>query len=138
MTIFFDIQAALDSRLNDLQDLPDVAWENINYEPVPGTTFIRPTNLQGFTEQLTLGDNGQDQTDGIYQIDIFTDANTGKAAGLRLVDIIADQFKRGTDLTYNSTTVRVQNVSRGTALNSDGWYQVPVLINYYAITAARS
>ena len=138
MTIFRDISANFDKHLLEMVGLPVVAWENANYEPVIGTLFIRPTNLQGETVQTGLGDNGNDETLGIYQVDVFTDSNTGKGPALSMADTIADHFKRGTSIDYNSVNVRILSVSRSAGSNSNGWYNVPVLIKYFSITQART
>ena len=138
MTIFRDISAALDKHLNEMDGLPDVAWENANYEPVIGSTFVRPTNIQGDTIQTSLGTNGNDETEGLYQVDVFTSSNTGKGAAIELADLIGDRFKRGQYLTYNGVNVRIKQTSRGVGINSDGWYQIPVNIQYLSITAATN
>ena len=138
MTVFLDISAALDGRLNTMTGLPDVAWENYNYTPVAGTLYLRPTNLPGSTDQATLGTAGTDLTTGIYQVDVFAEASKGKNAGLVMADNIANHFKRGTVLAYNGRTVKVTTVRRGLTDNSNGWYQVPVEILYRSYTQARS
>ena len=138
MSVFTDISAALDGRLNTLADSPPVAWENKEYTPTKSTLYLRPTNLAGSTTQSSLGTSGEDMNEGVYQVDVFAPAGRGKKAANDAADGVADHFKRGTDLTYNGRTVRVRSVSRGAGRNSNGWYQIPVIINYYAITAART
>lgn len=115
-----------------------IAWENYNYTPVAGTLYLRPTNLQGSTDQATLGTDGTDLTTGVYQVDVFAEASKGKNAALVMADNIANHFKRGTVLTYNGRTVRVTTVRRGLTDNSNGWYQIPVEILYRSYTQARS
>lgn len=138
MSIFLDISAALDSQLNNMTDLPPVAWENKDYSPVIGTLYLRPTLIAGEVVQATLGDNGTDSNTGIYQVDVFAESGKGKNAALVMADKIADQFKRGTDLIYNGRTVRTRNVSRQVGANSaDGWYHLIVEISYIAFTEAR-
>lgn len=139
MSIFLDISAALDSHLNDMVGKPPIAWENLAYEPAIGTLYARPTLLPADVIQSTLGTNGTDSNIGIYQIDIFAEAGQGKNEAVVMADTIADHFKRGTDLTYNGRTVRIRSVSRQTAINNeDGWYQIPIEINYISFTEART
>lgn len=134
MSVFLDISAALDSRLNTMVGLPPVAWENKDYTPVLGTLYLRPTNLQGGTPAITAA---QDITTGIYQVDVFAESGQGKNAAVVMADTIAAHFKTDTELTYNGRLVRVRQVNRGTAFNSNGWYQLPVEIVYDAYTARR-
>lgn len=133
-TFFNDMQAALDNRLNTLAGGYDIAWPNIPYEPEAGETYLRPTFLPAVTEQASMGTDGQDRTDGIYQVDVFTQAGSGRTA---IPDAVTDHFKRGTDLTYNGVTVRVRNVSVSPAIIDGSWQQVPVSIDFYSYTDAR-
>ena len=138
MTVFLDITAALDGHLNTMTSVPPVAWENITYEPVVGTLYLRPTLLFGNTEIATIGDTtSTDQNIGIYQVDVFAEAGKGKNAAIVQADLVADRFKRGTEITYNGLTVRVKNVSMAQPVTVDGWYQVPVEIEYESYSGAR-
>jgi hypothetical protein len=138
MTVIYDIQAALDTKLATLSPSTPTAWENKTYTPTKGTLWIRPTNLPGDTEQAGLGDSGEDMTIGVYQVDVFAPAGKGRKVAQQKADAIANLFKRGTDLTYNSRTVRINSVSSGAARNDDGWYHLPVIISYYSFTQPRS
>lgn len=137
MTVFLDITAALDSRLDTLTNSPPVAWENRAYEPITGTLYLRPSHLPSDTTAATIGTNGTDENTGIYQVDVFSPAGEGKNEAYVMADLVADHLKRDTELTYNSRTVRIKNVSISPALNDGGWYQIPVNIEYYSFTAAR-
>jgi len=136
-TVFKDIKAALDVRLSTMTGLPSVAWQNTSYEPVLGTTYLRPTVLPGNTVGATLGSSGSDEHVGVYQIDIFTKAGIGRGVATVLTDTIGDHFKPVTELVYNAQTVRCVSVSIGAAREGDGWYQIPVDINYMAFTTKR-
>ncbi len=138
MSVFLDISAALDGQLNTMPSLPPVAWENKTYEPILGTLYLRATNIQGDTTQGSLGTNGEDLTIGVYQVDVFAPAGEGKNEALVMADNIANHFKRGTDLTYNSRVVTVTSAQRGPTNQADGWFQIPVEIIYRAYTQART
>ena len=139
MSIFLDTSAALDSNLNDMPGKPDVAWENFPFEPAVGTLWIRPTILPGDTVQASLGTTGQDMSQGIYQVDVFAEAGAGKNEAVAMADKIADQFKRGTILTYNDLKVRISAVSRQASVNnSDGWFQIPINVVWISYTEART
>lgn len=138
MSVFVDISAALEKHLSEMVGLPPVAWENSNYEPVLKTLYIRPTLIAGEVSQATLGDNGQDMNIGIYQIDIFCESGEGKREALVMADLIANHFKRGTDLTYNGRIVTINKASRQVAANNaEGWYQLPLEVFYKSFTQAR-
>jgi hypothetical protein len=114
-----------------------VAWENIDFAPTQGQTYLRPTVLPSDTVQAELGDQGRDYHTGIYQVDVMAEAGEGKNAAYVLADSIADHFARGTDLTYNGVVVTIQQTKRLTGRTDSGWFMVPVEINFFSYTAAR-
>jgi len=94
--------------------------------------------LPAATVLADLGRDGQDYTTGIYQIDVVGIAGKGKAAIYTLADQVADQFKRGTSLTYNGVVVRVSSVERAALIIEDKFAFIPLSIEYEAYTAART
>lgn len=138
-TVFRDIAAALNTRLNRLAGAPPIAWENQGYAPHVGTAYIRPTLLPGDTRQATLGANGEDRTDGLYQVDVFVEAGRGTDAAVSIADTIADHFARGADMAYNDVIVTITRAQRrGGVQTADGWYMIPVEIYFKSHTAARA
>lgn len=139
-SVFTDISAALEGHLAAMpftlpEVMPPVAWENKPFEPVKDTLFLRPTNLQGETVAVT---HDQDETLGVYQIDIFAPAGDGKFAVVDMADKIADHFKQDTSMMYLSQRVRVQNVSRGKIETDDnGWVRLNIDVRYYAFSDRR-
>lgn len=132
---FLDVDGALNGHLFDMVGKPSIAWSNKTFEPVTGETYIRPTLLTGDTIPATFDD---DMTDGVYQVDIFTESGTGKKDIFEMADLIADQFAVDTQLTYGSVTVQIKTVNQKAARNNgDGWYQMPIEIVYYVFTARR-
>lgn len=138
MTAFLDITAALDDNLNGMASVPPVAWENTVYEPVLNTLYLRPSHLPASTTAATVGTSGTDENIGVYLIDVFAPVGDGKNEAYVMADLVADQFKRDTELTYNGRTVRIKNVYLSPAQAEAGWYQVPVNIEYYSFTAKRA
>lgn len=132
-TYFNDMQAALDAHL-DTMDATPIAWPNIPYEG-DGAEYLRPTFIPAETLQVSLGTTGKDETNAIYQVDVFSLRGSGRSA---LVDTIADHFKRGTVLTYNGTSLRVRSVSVAPAFLDGAFFIVPVSINVQTYTGARS
>ncbi len=133
-TFFNDMQAALDTQLSTLSGGYDIAWPNITYEPAGNSTYLRANFLPSDTLQVSLGTNGKDETQAIYQIDIVSPRGAGRST---LTDNVADHFKRGTVLTYNNLKLRIRSVSIGPAINDGAWFFVPVSVNINAYTGAR-
>ena len=132
-TIFNDVQAALDTKLATITGT-SVAFPNVPYKPQAGTTYLRASFLPAETVQASMGANGKDETNGIYQIDVVVPRGTGRP---QLIDTVADLFKRGTVLSYNSISVRVRSVSMSPAILDEEWYFVPISVNFQSYTEAR-
>lgn len=134
MSVFNNIQTALDSRLATYVDLP-VAFPNVPYKPQAGMPYLRATFLPAETVQASMGATGKDETNGIYQIDVVVPRGSGRPQAL---DAIADLFKRGTVLTYNGVKLRIRSVSIDSAILDDEWYFVPISVSFQTYTEARS
>jgi len=134
MTVFNDIQAALDTQLATITGT-QIAFPNIPYTPQAGTTYLRASFLPAETLQASLGGVGKDETNGIYQVDVVAPRGSGRPSE---VDTVADTFKRGTVLTYNSQSLRVRSVSMGPAILDEEWYFIPVSIDFQTYTEART
>lgn len=133
-TAFLDITAALDTRLNAMSGLPPVAWENLKYEPIKDTLYLLPSNIQNKTLPVTE----EDQTTGIYQIDIIAPVGVGKNESIAMADTIANQFKQNTEFTYNGVTVRIEKFSMLLSeVIEQGWYRIRTKIDYHSFTARR-
>lgn len=132
-TIFNDVQAALDTKLATVTGT-SVAFPNVPYTPQAGTSYLRASFLPAETTQASLGANGKDETNGIYQIDVVVPRGSGRP---QLIDTVADLFKRGTVSSYNSVNVRVRSVSMSPAILDEEWYFVPISVNFQTFTEAR-
>ncbi len=133
-TFFNDMQAALDTQLSTLSGGYDIAYPNITYKPVGNATYLRASFIPADTLQVSLGSNGKDETQAIYQIDVVSPRGSGRST---LTDNVADHFKRGTVLAYNNLKLRIRSVSIGPAINDGAWFFVPVSVNINAYTGAR-
>jgi len=133
-TFFNDVQAALDAKLATITATP-IAFPNIPYKPQAGTVYLRATFLPADTVQASMGEDGKDETNGIYQVDVVVPRGTGRP---QLTDTVADLFKRGTVLTYNGVKVRVRSVSMASAILDEEWYFVPISVNFQTYTEART
>lgn len=136
-THYSDIASALDSHLNEMA--LNTSWENRHFKPpTDGSLYIKQTNIPNETIQGDLGTNGTDYTIGLYQIDVIAPFGKGKSAVYTLADQVADKFKRGVTMTYNSITVRVQAVSRAPMLIDEQNAIIPITVEYETYTPARA
>lgn len=134
MSFFKDIQAALDTRLSLLSGGTPVAWENVEYTPVKGTAYLRPTLLSTPSHLMDL--NSLQNNEGIYQIDLFYPTNNGVGDLLTKADQIYDHFKTDLTLVSNSTTVHVKEISRATvSAREEAWFRASIELHYKCYSA---
>ncbi len=140
MSAFKDISVALNKKIQaySVANTRPVAYENIEYEPIVGTMYLRPTLLPAKSSQAGLGTAGQERHEGIYQIDVFAPSNKPLVVALTEADAIANYFTRGLTLTYNAVNVRVNTASQGRANRDGAWFVIPVFIDYLSYTTART
>lgn len=128
MSIFTDIQAAFDQRLNSTANLPNVAWENVSFTPTAGTSFVRPTLVPGSSDTATL--DGLQSNVGIYSVFVATESEKGPAALNTLVDSIYDHFKLVSSITEGSTLIGIQGITRTPAIRDEAWFTATINIQY--------
>ena len=138
-SLFLDISAALDKNLNDMAGKPDgIAWPNAEFTPTDGSLWVRPTVIMADTAGGTLGASVQGMYSGFYQVDVFAPAGEGKGEAYAMADLIADQFKRGTQLAYNGRTIECMQSTYLAARNDGAWFVIPLQIDFYSLTTERT
>jgi len=134
-TFFNDIYAGFRERLVTIPGAPPIAWENDSFDNKPNILYLKPFLLPADSQQSTLGDNGQDEHNGIFQVSVYIPVGDGMSAW---PDSVADHFKRGTTLIKNDVKIRVRSVSIASGFRDDNFYIVPVSVDYQVFTAART
>lgn len=110
------------------------AYEGASFTPTIGSKWGQVTNLRAGADVATLGTGGQDETTGVFQIDVSVPENTGTAALLADADTLRAYFVAGRGFTYQSQSVRVRRADVSPIRRVDGWLRVSVSITYSALT----
>lgn len=112
------------------QNFITTVYENDVQEPTDAHavfTFIPVT-----TDGVALGRYGQDETQGIAQVDLMCPVNTGTADILAKAKAITDYFYNGRGLTYNSVSVVINRVAYASPSIQDGWYRQTLSLYWYS------
>jgi hypothetical protein len=128
------IHGIINAYLNLVQ-ATNVAYENAEYEPESGTGYLRETLLPAEPEQAELGTDGRNRLTGIYQISVFEEVGKGSGDAETKAETLIAAFKRGTTLTANGLTVRIDKAWRSPAIQEKDWYHVPVSVRWFAYAA---
>lgn len=130
-SVYSDIREALETQLTAVSGVPDIAWENVNYEPTTGTPFVRPTLNPLIREPAVRGLNPQQYYYGSFIVEVFTPEGQGPGAGMTIAESIVNSFDATSTLTANSVNVCIRNSRVETFVNMDAWYMIPVVIDWY-------
>lgn len=127
------IELALFDKLETIKaSLPTIYYPNSlnNGKPNPPTgEHIRVSILNAGTNALGIATT--DQTLGIMQCLVLVKDGTGTVRAAQIADLILSAFARNTLLSNN---VRIDKTgSVGVGFTQDGWYMLPVSINYQQI-----
>jgi len=114
-----DIRAALVSQLLTITDLPDIVYENTDYTPTAGLSYIEEKTEFDSEIGLTRGD-GRLLIVG-YTLLVHTPTNESVGVKYTIFDKLRSGFKRGMRLTYNATSVEVHGVNLKDFGDKDGF-----------------
>ena len=155
-SIYDDIRTVLETTLSNVSGIPDIAWENVQYSPTTGSSFVRPQMMPTIREPAVRGLNPQQYYQGLFRVTCFVPDNAGPGAADDLADKVIDAFEATTDLTViiddlfipsgstriltstgdvfkvrGETTVSIRYAEREAGQSMDNWYMVPVNIGWY-------
>lgn len=105
----------------------DIAWDNVQYVPVIGTSYITAKIASGEDQFSTVQSYKQI---GLLVIQIFVPENVGSATARGYADTLAGFFRRvsqsGIDFRLPTTTI---------VGISNGWYQINLSVPYHRLSS---
>ena len=109
------------------------AYENRAFsKPGPDGPWAALFLLPDKPRPVTLGPHGEDEHRGILQVDLHYPLNSGTAGINAKYNELASWFTAGRRFIHNGTGVSVRSCGRGRGREDDGWWTVPVSINWYS------
>jgi hypothetical protein len=138
----YDLQVALNNRLNDEFSMMPIAWENAKYvdpddssieAPVLGTPYLAAFLLPAEPDILTLGTTPYQERRGIFQVSCFYPALAGWGPVKTKAAEIVAAFPATLQFVYNGLTISIDKTWPGPGISQDGWYMCPVSIKYHCV-----
>ena len=109
-----------------------VVFENVQYDPADGETYLRAFSLPGDTASSTLAGDHRAFI-GVYQVSIVAPANTGKTKTNPLVAELTALFPLyARDTKAGLTVVTMSPVDPGPGIPDPPTFTVPVSFEYRA------
>ena len=106
-----------------------IAYPGIDF--TPDGNHIEARIIPNTVTQATLGDNGYNRHEGLMQITVVWATGAGIIAPAETVSEIVAHFKRGTTITRNSLTVRINPPRTAQPLPDGGWIRYPVIVPWF-------
>jgi len=130
-SIYDDIRSALEVELSNVSGIPEIAWENVNFNRTTGQSYVAPRLIPTRREPAVRGLNPQIYYQGIFRVDCYTPEGFGPAAADELADKVIDAFEATTDVSYNSIIVSIRYAEREQGISDGAFFVVPVIIGWY-------
>lgn len=135
-SIYDDIRAALEVKLSNVAGIPDIAYENVSYNPTTGSPFVQPRLIPVSRRPATRGLNPQNRYDGVLRVFCYTPEGNGPAAADDLANKVIDAFDAATDISFTNGSdetiiVSVDYAERDNGFVDSPWYYVAVNIGWY-------
>lgn len=127
------IETALEEQLLTLANAPPIAWEDVSYTPTTGQGYLRVNHLHNYPRDLYIG-GGPAELPGILQVMVVWPAGEGKVEAKQWAEKVAALFAPVQTLAAGNHSIGLLQTPSiaGGMPDDDGWYSVPVSINWRA------
>ncbi|MCJ8336463.1 MAG: DUF4128 domain-containing protein [Epibacterium sp.] len=130
-SIYNDIRATLEVELSQIPGIPDIAYENVTYQPTTGTSFVKPKFVPVSREPAVRGINPQQLYKGVFRVSCFTPEGRGPAEADELANKIINAFDATKDISFSGTIVCIDYADRDSGFTDSPWYYVTVNIGWF-------
>jgi len=131
MSTFLDIEAGLIKAVKTMPTGLRVQYEGIAFDTL-NAAYLRMRIIPNRTEIATLGIGGCNLNTGILQIDVYYPNNAGTSAIVAKADEVYAYFYENRTFSLNTLNIRIERTSIEQKINSTGWIQIPITIEYSA------
>lgn len=126
-----EIRRLLETHLSNVVGIPDIAWENVEFEPTTGTSFIKPTILQTIRRPSCAGPNPEHYYQGLFILECSTPNNEGPSASDDLTKLVIDAFDTTTIITDGTYSVQIRRAERTQGVTEGPWRKTIANISWF-------
>jgi len=130
------VRSALVQSLVDLSTANSwtypIAAENNPEEQNHDSVWLGISYIPNIPDVATLGDGGEDDLNGIFQIDIFTPLGKGEKDALDIVDVLRSYFTAGRRFAYSGQEVVITGCGQTNGFSSNNYFRIPVSVIWYS------
>ena len=125
------VQAFIDLKTAQGWDY-EIITENRPKTPDGKSIYMGLTYLPNIPTVQTLGDGGEDDLNGLMQIDIYVPNGKGEKQALDIVDALRSYFTAGRRFSYSGQEVVIENCGRTEGFISNNLFRIPVSVIWYS------
>lgn len=129
--IIGEIRQALENRLATTPSVPDIAWENLSFEPTTDTSFIKPSFRVTSRRPAVRGINPQHRYQGLFSMLVYCPENEGPGVGQAIASDLIDRFDSTTDISFGGIIVSIDYTEQAAQYSQPPWYITPVNVAWY-------
>ena len=130
-SIYTDIRKTLEVTLSNVSGLPDIVYDNVNYDPDNNSSYIEARFLPTLRRPAFRGLNPQMRYQGLFSCTVFCPENKGSKTAEGYADLIIEAFEATTDISYGGTIVTIDYSERMGGFKDSPWYYIPIDIGWY-------
>lgn len=123
------IEEALFTGLAALTAAP-IAWPNIRYIPVAGTSFVEVYSHHKPAIRLTAGINPWMEYRGVLRLHVVVPAHTGSAPAAAIRDAIHTIFAPDTNFSASGVSVAILSCAPDTDFTQKTWTVYPLEVRW--------
>jgi len=134
MGVYTNIREAFESKLDALrisESLPPIAWENVEFDPHIGTSFITVFHIPTGKVAANRFQNPQFRYEGTFLVEVYCPKNEGPNTVDTICDTIIQNFPEADTITGSSVTLTIRNSERVNSFVDNSWYIGTMNISYY-------
>ena len=101
-SIYSDIRSALETKLAAIGGLPEIAYENVSFEPTNGTPYLRVQLIPTIRQPASRGLSFQTYYQGIFTIFCYAPQGQGPGAVEDTANTLIEAFEANTDISWTN------------------------------------
>ena len=125
------IRELFETKLANTMGVPDIAWENVKYEPQTGVPYVKPTLVPTIRRPSCVGRDQQQYYQGIFIVQCFVPVNKGPSASDSLAQLITEEFEASNTITNGTTSIQIREASQAQGITEGAWHKTIVSISWY-------
>jgi len=129
MSVELSTNAALNTHLAALPDVPPIAWPNVDFDPKGAEVWLEAMQMPRETDDPFLPDDAALDYGGVYQVKVLIHKGGSEELALTFADDIIAHFRRGTMIG----PVRTRQPYRSGGLDEGSFWAIVVSIPYRGI-----